>query len=469
MSCRSLLTALLLAVLGSGAAQVAPAVSAAPPVSSVPAGFSVPSGAGDSIYPALGAPGLDVTHYDLSIRSDPRIDTLSGRAVLSITALSDLNQIALDFAGPITSDVLLNGQAARFAQVGEKLLILPPAPLKAGTRFTLGVTYQGTPALHLDLGLRLGWITQDDASYTYSEPDGAHTYFPCNDLPTDGASFTLHLDVPAGYTAVASGVQTGQRSQNGRTVTDFELPQETATYALGIQVGRLDVVTRPSAGGVALRDAFPAGTPESVRTPFARVADMLSVLTGWFGPYPFAAYGAAITHDPQLLALETATLSTFPAREQGEEVALHELAHQWFGDSVRLGDWADVWLNEGFATYAELLWAEHQGQDTSGLLRRWYAALTRQAARPLVATAAPQLFDSTSYQRGALTLHVLRLQIGDASFRRVLQSYAARYAGHSARTADFLNVVRDVAGQTALNALLPWVNGPSLPPLPPEF
>ncbi|ULH16574.1 M1 family metallopeptidase [Deinococcus sp. KNUC1210] len=463
---RSLLAALLLAVLGSGAAQVAPAVSAVPPVSSLPAGFSVPAGAGDSIYPALGTPGLDVTHYDLSIRSDPRIDTLSGQAVLNITALSDLNQIALDFAGPTTSEVLLNDQVARFAQVGEKLLILPSTPLKAGTRFTLGVTYQGTPALHLDLGLRLGWITQDDASYTYSEPDAAHTYFPCNDLPADGASFTLHLDVPAGYTAVASGVQTGQHSQNGRTVTDFDLPQETATYALGIQVGRLDVVTRPRAGNVALRDAFPTDTPPSVRAPFARVADMLSVLTGWFGPYPFAVYGVALTHDPQLLALETATLSTFPAREQGEEVGLHELAHQWFGDSVRLGDWSDVWLNEGFATYAELLWAEHLGQDSRSLLRRWYTALMRQAARPLVATAAPQLFDSTSYQRGALTLHVLRLKIGDASFRRVLQQYAASYAGRSARTADFLNVVREVSGQTAVDALQPWVSSPSLPPLP---
>ena len=240
---------------------------APPPTSSFPAGFSAPTGAGDSIYPALGDAGLDVTHYDLSIRSDPRLDTLSGRALLNVVARSTLSQIALDFAGPITSRVLLDGQAARFLQVGEKLLILPSAPLKAGTRFTLDMTYQGTPALHLDpdLGLRLGWITQDDASYTLSEPGAAHTYFPCNDLPADGASFTLHLDVPAGYTAVASGVQTGQRSLNGRTITDFDLPQETATYALGIQVGRLDVVTRPNEGDVALRDAFPVATPRASR------------------------------------------------------------------------------------------------------------------------------------------------------------------------------------------------------------
>ena len=136
---------------------------------------------------------------------------------------------------------------------------------------------------------------------------------------------------------------------------------------------------------------------------------------------------------------------------------------------MRLGDWADVWLNEGFATYAEALWAEHLGQDSSGLLRRWYAALTRQLARPLVATTAAQLFDATSYQRGALTLHALRLKVGDDTFRRVLQQYAAQFAGRSARTADFLSVVRVVAGQAAVDAIQPWLSSDTLPPPSPGF
>ncbi|WP_425147264.1 M1 family metallopeptidase [Deinococcus sp.] len=459
--------ALLLALsLGTALGQAVPAL---PPGQALPSGFAPPRGAGDSIYPGLGDPGLDVTHYDLSLKTDPGSDQIEGRAVLSVTARSDLSQIGLDFAGPVASEVLLDEQPARFVQAGEKLLILPPQPLRAGTRFTLSVAYRGKPAAPLDpdLGIRLGWIATPGGSYTLSEPNAAHGYFPCDDLPADGASFTLHLDVPDGYTAVASGVQTGQRREGGRSVTDFELPQETATYALGIQIGKLELAPRPSAGAVLLRDAFPAALPAAVRAPFARTPEMLELLQSWFGPYPFAVYGVAVAPDPGFPPLETATLSTFPSRAEGETVALHELSHQWFGDSLRLGDWSDIWLNEGFATYAEALWAEHLGQDSAALIRRWDAALSHSPVRPLVAASASQLFDQTSYLRGALALHALRRSAGDEGFRAVLHAYVSRYAGHSARTQDFLEVVREVAGQRALEAIQPWVFSATLPPLPP--
>ena len=462
-----LLTSMLLASLGMSAALTLPAL---PPPTGLPPGFSLPLGGGDSIYPALGSAAIDVTHYDLSLMSDPASETLSGRAVLTLTAKQTLTQLSLDFAGPTTSEVLLDGQPARFVQAGEKLLILLPAAVPAGTPLSVSVTYHGTPARPLDpdLGLRLGWITADDASYTLAEPDAAHSYFPCNDLPADGASYTLHLNVPEGYQAVASGVQTGERREGTRHLYDFELPQPIPTYALGIQVGRLELVTRPAAGKTALRDAFPLDLPATLRAPFERTPQMLSALEHWFGPYPFAVYGVGVTRDARLPALETATFSTFPARVQPEVVAVHELSHQWFGDSLRLGDWSDVWLNEGFATYAEALWAESLGQSSAPLLKRWYDALARQPSRPLPATTSAQLFDASSYLRGALTLHALRLHLGDDAFRTLLHSYAARFAGQSVRTADFVALVGELSGDAALAVIRPWLFQAALPPFPKE-
>ena len=444
--------------------------------STLPAGFTAPGGYGDSLYPALGDAGLDVTHYDLSLRFDPGVDSLTGQAVLSVVARPTLNkalnQINLDFAGPQVLGVKLNGKPARHAQVGEKLLILPPSPIVAGTAFTLTVSYSGTPALHLDPstggGLRLGWITQEGGSYVLSEPDGAHTFFPCNDVPADGASYSLHLDVPAGTTAVASGVQTRQTTLAGRTLTDFEQAQPIPTYALTVHTGRLELQTQQGPAGIQIRNAFPAGLPHTVRAAFDQTPAMLSFLAGWFGPYPYPVYGVAVTEDPQLPALETATLSTFPSRPEAPTTALHELAHQWFGDNLRLGDWSDIWLNEGFATYAELLWAQSQGKATAPMLERWYARLGREPARGLLTTRSAQLFDSSSYLRGALTLHVLRLKVGDALFRQILQTYAARFSGLSVRTADFLGVVREFGGVTALEVMQPWLTGPALPPIPKE-
>ncbi len=472
---RQVLTLLALASLATGLAR-----QAAPAPLPLPAGYSAPGGYGDSIYPLLGDSGLDVTHYDLTLSAAPGVDAIAGRAVLSVTARRPLGQINLDFAGPRVLGVKVDGLAARHAQVGEKLLVLPARPIAAGAAFTVTVAYSGTPALHLDTsdpgfsgtgGLRLGWITQAGGSYVLSEPDGSHTYFPCNDIAADGATYSLHLDVPVGVTAIASGVQTKQRTQGKRVYTDFQLDQPIPTYALTVHVGRLQIVNQTSPKGtnkqgVSLRNAFPTGLPADVRASFDQTPAMLDLLSAWFGAYPYPVYGVAVSEDPQIPALETATLSTFPARNVGSKTALHELAHQWFGDSLRLGDWSDVWLNEGFATYAELLWAQSQGEDAQALVDRWYDMLSNAPVRGLIATSAAQLFDTSSYQRGALTLHALRQAVGDPAFRSILSTYVARYTGRSVRTADLLAVIGEIGGEIGLDAVRPWIDGPGIPPSP---
>jgi len=213
-----------------------------------PGRFTLPEGAGDRIYPQLGDAGLDVLHYDLSLTSDPRVDELSGRAVLTVTALRELAQVNLDFEGLTVTGAKIDGTPARHAQVGAKLLLRPARPVPAGATFTVTVAYRGTPPLHLDPadGLRLGWITQAGGSYVLSEPDGSHTFFPCNDVPADGATYSVHLDVPEGFVGVAGGVPGDPVTAGGRTRASFELPFEIPTYAMTVHVGRLQVVPRPA-------------------------------------------------------------------------------------------------------------------------------------------------------------------------------------------------------------------------------
>lgn len=443
---------------------------------------------GDPLFPELGQLGLDVVHYDLALTVErPGTPELRGVVTLTLGSTQPLTRIRLDFVGLGVSAARWNGQAVPFAleEQAQKLTVTPPAPLRPGETARLTLNYAGRVGgvLDPDLGLNLGWQTVMEsgpggaANYAFSEPHGTHAFLPSNDHPADKATFTTRVTVPAGYMAAASGVEDRAAEQAGevagRTTFVFTQAQPIPTYALGIHVGRLERVDAPAVpvgrGGapVVRRDYFPVGTPGEVRRAYTRTDEMLRVLSGWFGPYPFAAYGVAVLPaGVDVPALETATLSTMPVRSSREEVALHELAHQWFGNDLTPRRWADVWLSEGFATYAELLWTGAQGGDTDALVRRWYARLQSRGTRPLVATTQEQLFDSTAYVRGALTLHALRLAVGDAALRDFLHAYAARFSGGNVDTADFLAVVRERTGAVGEAAVRRWVLDAELPPLP---
>ncbi|GBF05102.1 peptidase M1, membrane alanine aminopeptidase [Deinococcus aerius] len=438
----------------------------------------------DPIFPGLGQLGLDVRHYDVALTvEEPGSPTLRGVVTLTLGATRPLGEVRLDFLGPTVTAVRWNDRAVPFrVDVGaQKLVVTPPSPLLTGQEARLTVEYQGRPGVVRDpdfsTPVELGWQSVPaagglpGANFTLSEPNGTHTFLPSNDHPSDQATFTTRVTVPADYTVAASGVEGPVSSGNGTRTFVFTQAQPIPTYALGILVNRFERVTGPAVpvgvngSPVARRDYFLADTPQTTRTIFSRADEMLRVLSGWFGPYPFAAYGVALV-TPRLPALETATLSTIPPNLSTERAAVHELAHQWFGNDISLAGWADVWLNEGFAAYSELLWTEAQGGDGQAYAARWYANLERQGTRPLPARRAEQLFDLSAYQRGALALHALRAAIGDAAFRDFLRAYTARFSGRSVDTAAFLAFARTQAGTAGEAALRPWVESPGLPPLP---
>ncbi|WP_034408031.1 M1 family metallopeptidase [Deinococcus murrayi] len=440
----------------------------------------------DPLFPGLGQAGLDVRHYDLHLTvSEPGTRAVRGVVTLTLASTRPLAQVRLDFLGPGVTAVRWNDRAVPFRvdERAAKLTVTPPAPLRPGTAARLTVEYAGTPGERADpdfpTPLLLGWqaVPAGDGragtTFLLSEPNGTHTFLPSNDHPSDKATFTTRVTVPRGYVAAASGVEAGRVDAGGTSTFTFTQREPIPTYALGVFVDRFERVDGAAVpvgvGGraVARRDYFPPETPGTVREAFGRTDEALRVLAEWFGPYPFAAYGVAVV-TPRLPALETATLSTLPLNMSTERVAVHELAHQWFGNAVTPAQWPDVWLSEALAAYAELLWTEHLGGDGQAYAARWHANLTRAGTRPLAATRTGELFDLTTYQRGALTFHALRAEIGDAAFRDFLRAYVTRFSAGpgTVSTPAFLAFVRERAGAGAEGAVRRWVEERALPPLP---
>jgi aminopeptidase N len=202
---------------------------------------------------------------------------------------------------------------------------------------------------------------------------------------------------------------------------------------------------------------------------------MIEVFENFFGPYPFDAYIAVVADDELEIPIEAQGMSIFGVNHlttgwESERLIAHELAHQWFGNSLTLADWRDIWLHEGFAAYAEWLWSEASGQRTADdHARRWHRRLARQPQHLVLADPGPDdLFDDRVYKRGALTLHALRLTVGDVAFLRILREWTATHRHASVRTDDFVELVEQSSAMSDPKAFFErWLRVQRLPALPP--
>jgi aminopeptidase N len=327
----------------------------------------------------------------------------------------------------------------------------------------------------------LGWQDQGGYVFTLDEPSGADTWFPSNDHPSDKATYEFRITVPKPEVAAANGVLVATEDQGADQTFVWEMRQPLATYLAQVTVGDYVVQTSTSPQGVALRNYFSPALADKAEAAFARTGEILDYFVDLFGPYPFDAYGVVVPPARTGAAMENQTLSLF-----GEDMLekrmfdptvgvvylAHELAHQWYGDSVTVSRWQDIWLNEGFAEYASWLWLEHdQGPGAlKTMVDESVAALTGERFPPLGDPGVDGMFSDNVYRRGALTLHALRLTVGDQVFFGILKDWAAKYRYANATTADFIALVRADAGGVPpdrLTALFDsWLFGGKLPALP---
>jgi aminopeptidase N len=301
----------------------------------------------------------------------------------------------------------------------------------------------------------------------FGEPEGPASWFPVNDHPRDKALYRLRITAPSDLTVAANGVEQSRVTAGSLTTWEFAPEAPQSSYLTTIVIGDYEIVDGGlSSSGVPLRNVFPKSRADDLADAFDQQPQMIDAFEDWFGPYPFEVYGAAVADELDIPgALEVQTLSLFGSNAISELIIAHELAHQWFGDSVGLVNWQDIWLNEGFATYAEELWLEstQPGYKIEESFQFVASVDDGTLDVPPGDPGPSELFGTSVYVRGAMTLHALRLEIGDDDFRTVLMSWTAEHRHASASTADFIALAEATSGQQLDELFDAWLFAPKLP------
>ncbi len=429
------------------------------------------SGVRDPFFPKAGNGGYDVGHYDLTLDYTPATRHLTGTAVITARATKDLSAFDLDLAGLHVDSVDVEGKQARFNRAGQELTVRPHDDLSRGETFRTTVHYSGTPQTLTDPdGSKEGWLPTADGALGLGEPVGSMAWFPGNHHPSDKASYDITVTVPQGLQAVSNGELAEQSTKGGRTSWHWHTAQPMASYLAAVAVGHFDIARTTGPHGLPILTAVDPTQAKASEQALAQLPEVIKWEETNFGPYPFSSTGAIVDRpDDAGYALETQNRPFFPgAPDTGTLV--HELAHQWYGDSVTPRSWQDMWLNEGFATYAEWLWQEdHGGKSAQQTFMDYYngddeAVWAYPPAKP---PSAAHISDSPVYQRGAMVLQKIRQKVGDDTFYDIVQGWAATHRHGSASTADFTAYVEKKAPHKDFTGIWKdWLYGDGKPAHP---
>ncbi|GAA2421710.1 M1 family metallopeptidase [Actinomadura vinacea] len=424
-------------------------------------------GIGDAYFPSAGNGGYNATHYHVRLRYRPS-GRISATTTIRALATQDLCSFNLDFVGNQVRNVTVDGMPASWRRAGQELTVTPKAGIRKGAPFTVAVAYDGAPD-----GRGSGWMRTPDGAITLSQPQGSATWFPLNDHPSDKALHAYTITVPKGLTVVANGEPVrapAAKAGNARTTTfRWRSKRQMAGYLAMIAIGRFKTRDGRSPGGIR---TFTAVDP-TVKQDIAWFQRTTGQVTDWgvrmFGRYPFDSTGGIVDNVPVLYALETQNRPVYPQRAD-TRLIVHEIAHQWFGDAVSLRRWQDIWLNEGFATYAEWLWTEQHGGPTAAQeFTKAYALPANDPQwrqRPGAPGRKGMFKYFPTYIRGAMTVHALRVAVGDRAFFEILRTWApTRRDGH-ATTADFIRHAERVAERRLRPVFHEWLYRPGKPVQP---
>jgi aminopeptidase N len=428
----------------------------------------------DPYLPGSGNYGYRVSRYELDLEYRVSSNRLSGSATITAVTLAALRTFTLDLSDALrVTKVTVNGRRPKgFRCRNDKLEITLEAALPAGAAMTVEVRYGGNPRPIRSPWGEVGWEELTNGVLVAGQPNGSSSWFPCDDHPGAKASFRIQISTDSPYTAIANGELTSRRVRAGRTTWTYELAEPTSTYLVTLQIG--DYTThRLKNGAVPMRAALPARLKDDFDHDFARQPQMMKLFVKLFGPYPLAdGYTVVVTDDDLEIPLEAQGISIFGANHcdgtrRSERLIAHELAHQWFGNSVTVRRWRDIWLHEGFACYAEWLWSEESGGRSADEWARHYHAKLADSPQNLVLSdpGPKDMFDDRVYKRGALTLHALRHLVGDESFFALLREWTTRHRHSTVVTDDFTGLAAHFADVSLRPLWDAWLHSTAVPPL----
>jgi aminopeptidase N len=445
------------------------------------------------LFPTLGNGGYDVQDYDLSLRYQPGRTTMAASVTVRAVATQALSSFSLDSVAQQITAVRVDGRAVpyRLDPAAEKLIV--DARISDRRLFAVKVDYvadrsknPAPPGTTLPPGVDWpieAWVKTPDGFSTFGQPNRAHQFFPSNDHPSDKARYTVRLTAPSDRTAVSAGRLLASYKHGGETTWIYRTDHPIKPDVLPIAVGRFREIEQTGPHGLPVRSYVtlakaPDGKDysDAMELTARETPAQLRWLEQQIGrPYPYEQYGVlGLMSAYNGVALETATLSTFggglslPPKDETPTL-LHELAHQYFGDSVAIRNWDDMWLSEGHARYYERKYAAQRGFiDLTAELKQVYegdqAQRTNSGPAGHLKNSASVLFNTDV--PGQLMLTGLSTLVGDATFRRIEQTFYDRYRDGVASTADYVAVANQVSGRDLTAYIENWLYSPTTPPMP---
>lgn len=425
----------------------------------------------DPYYPDKSNPEVDTLHYFLDLDWDG--STLTGTATVTFRATEDTDTIRLDLADELEVDeVQIDGESIDFDQSDDGL-VMQTGALEADSRHTVSIAYSGEPApteapsLRTDMGEGLGWQTDVDGNvFTFQEPYGAFTWYPVNDHPSDEALYDARITAHDGDVAVFNGKLQASDVDGDTTTNTWHLEEPAASYLTTIAIGPYTEHVDKTPGGMDISYWLTDRDEHLYEQMAEEGGKSFDWLVQHAGPYPFDSLGVVVVAGNSAMETETMITMSASAVERPDAVLQHEMAHQWFGDSLTPRTWQGVWLNEGFAMYYQQWYETDQGrQPYGGGLAQWsyYDQLSRDMSGPPGDFNPDSFGDSNVYLSPALMLDVIRQRVGDKTFERLLKAWAREHEGATVDREVFTTWLNQKTGKNFTPLIAKWLDTEKTP------